>query len=115
MPQATLLSNISREFTGTPIRLFSPVSITLQFTPRLDGFSAYVSVEVAMAQNVTPGYLWYSIPTIGLDPWFPAADLEFSGHTATLAFSLHLNPGIEWIRASVVKHSRGTVSAYIAH
>jgi hypothetical protein len=115
VPQATLLSNTSNITTGTPVRLFSPDTITLQFTPKRDGFSAYVLIEVAMAQNVAPGYLWYSIATIGVEPWFPAADLDFAAHTTVVAFTLRLNPGIRWIRASVLEYSRGTVSAYIAH
>ena len=115
MSQAVLLSNIATEIIGDAIRLFSPGSIKLQFTPYRDGFSAYVLIEVAMAQSVSPGHLWYSIPTIGLNPWFSAAELEFNGHAEVVAFDLRLDPGILWIRASVIEYSRGTVSAYIAH
>jgi hypothetical protein len=114
MTTATLLSKTATDIVGTPVRLNSPSSVTIQFTPLRDGFTALVLVEVALVANVTPGYLWYSIPTIGLDPWFPVADLDFSNHTTVLAFTLRLDPGARWIRASVSDYFRGTVSAYIA-
>lgn len=115
MPSAILLSNVAAEIVGTPVKLFSPVTVTLQFSPKRDGFSAFVVVEVAMVENIGPGYLWYSLPTIGLYPWFSAAELAFTGHTDVVAFNLGLDPGILWIRASVIEYSRGTVSAYVAH
>ncbi len=115
MPQAILLSSISTEFIGNPVRLFSPGSIKLQFTPRRDGFSAHVLIEISIVQNLGPGYLWYSIPTLGAEPWFPAVDLDFACHTDSVAFDMRLDPGVIWIRASVFDYSRGSVSAYIAH
>jgi hypothetical protein len=116
MAQATLLSNIASEVVGIPVRLNSPSSVTLQFTPLRDGFTATILVEATLVPNVDPGYLWYSIATIGENPWFIAATLEFSNHSTVLAFTLsYLNPGNRWIRASVIQYERGTISAHLAH
>lgn len=116
MAQASLLSSIASEAVGGPVGLNSPSSVTLQFTPNRDGFTATILIEIALVPDVTPGYLWYPIVTIGENPWFIAASLEFSNHTTVLAFTLsYLNPGNRWIRASIIEYERGTVSAYIAH
>jgi len=116
MPQVTLLENNSTEVIGQPVRLNSPSSVSLQFTPRRDGFTAIILIEVALVPNVASGNLWYPIATIGIDPWFVAATIEFSNHSTVLAFTLsYLNTGNRWIRASVIQYERGTVSAYLAH
>jgi hypothetical protein len=114
MPQGTLLSNITANTVGKSVKLFSPDTVMLQFTPRIDGFSASILIETASMADVNPGHLWYSIPTIGMYPWFDAAELVFSSHSKPVAFTLRLTSGNLWIRATVSKYTRGAVSAYLA-
>jgi len=116
MPQAILLSKAAGDMTGTPIKV-NPKSSSMkfQFTPSLDGFTGIISLQFTLVPNTASGYLWYSIPTIGLDPWSEPMILVFNAHTNVLAFDLNLGTGNLFVQVSIIEYSRGSISGYIAY
>lgn len=112
MPQATLLANITANGTSNPLSLNEPSTIKVQFTPAYNGFSGTVLLQFAVTQYIQPGYLWYPIATIGINPWSSLITLQFSGHTTVLAFDVYLGAGTYWMRTVVTNYSQGAISAY---
>jgi hypothetical protein len=116
MPQAVLLSNVTSNIAATPIALKAPTSeATIQFTPSSSGFSGTICLQFSVTQNTAAGYLWYSIPTIGVDPWSEPVTLVFNNQTKVVAFNLLLGAGNLWIRTAVTKYTRGAISGYLAY
>jgi hypothetical protein len=116
MAQKTIFSNITRAVTGTSIAV-SPTSATMkvQFTPSSNGFTGTICLQFSLVPNTASGYLWYSIPTIGVDPWSEPLILVFNAHTNILAFDLYLGSGNRFVQFSIVEYSRGSISGYIAY
>jgi hypothetical protein len=116
MPQAVLLSNITNAGSATPIKLKAPISAaTIQFTPSGGGFSGTICIQFSVAANTAASYLWYSIPTIGIDPWSEPVTLVFNGQTSAVVFNLLLGAGNVWVRSAVTEYRRGSISGYLAY